>query len=243
MEQLERSTPPLALLQSAIDKGIMPDQLGKLLDLQERWERNQAAKEFAEAITGFQKDMTKHPITKDKEVRGRAQQGEKGPLLYTFADFADIMAIVQPIAARYGIVITFDSLTAQGALQVICRIRVGTHVESTSFSLPMPVIPNANAAQIAGAALSYAKRYALCAALNIQVKGEDVDGAGIQDGITPEQVKIINELFEECREAGNEVNKPKFFAWLGCTDLNDMPAKDFEKATWELMRKRKAAKK
>lgn len=235
--ELDRST-PMALLQSALDKGLMPDQLGKLLDLQERWERNQAAKEFALSITGFQADMP--AVEKLRPVYGKDES--KGPQ-YHFASYDDIMAVAGPILSKHSIVITFDSEPVQTGVKATCRVRVGTHVESTSFTLPMPTIPNANGSQIAGAALSYAKRYALCAALNIHVKGEDTDGEGLQDGLTEKQVEELNDLFDACRAAGSEVNAERFWAYIGCTSMHDLPGSKFELAKWELGRKLKAVKK
>src|SRR5437899_340628 len=88
---------PLALLQAAIDKGMDPDKLGKLMDLAERWEKNQAANTFAEAIRTFQSEMPAVP--KGNPVYGKNR--DAGPQ-YHFADFADIMDVAQPILQKCG---------------------------------------------------------------------------------------------------------------------------------------------
>ena len=235
LEPLPKAT-PLELYQLALRQGLDPDKL--LLDLHDRLEASRAAKEFGEAITRFQALMP--PVAKDNPVFGKDKS--LGPQ-YHFADFASIMRVAQPILQECGIAVTFDSLSVQGGIQVTCRVRVGTHVEPTSFTLPMPTIPNANASQLAGAALSYAKRYSFTAALNIRVEGEDNDAQGQDVVIDTDQVRILNELIEECAAAGKPVDTTKFYDWLGCTSMHDMPASVFPKATWELMRKRKAVKK
>ena len=56
MSELQKAEAPnpLAMLQKCIDNGTPIDQLGKLMDLAERWEKSRAAERFAQAITAFQ---------------------------------------------------------------------------------------------------------------------------------------------------------------------------------------------
>lgn len=224
-------TNPLVLISAAIDKGISPDDLGKLLDLQERWEKNRAAETFAQAITAFQ---TKMPAI----VKGNPVRNKHGEIMYHFADFADIMEVAQPILNECGIVITFSTEQAGTLMATTCHVRVGTHVEHATVTIPTPQIPNANGSQMAGGALSYGQRYSFKAALNIRIRGDDNDGRTEPTKITPDQIGTINDLLEECRKAGKEVNFPGFLAYLAVENLDELLAADFDKAVAALKQKK-----
>ena len=57
-------TQPQQLLQIAVEKGAELDKLERLMDLQERWQANEAQKAFNEALAGFQRDCPKIEKTK-----------------------------------------------------------------------------------------------------------------------------------------------------------------------------------
>jgi hypothetical protein len=233
----------MVILERLIDKGVDVDKLKPMMDMVQEYNRNRAAEDFATAITKFQELMP--PVEKTNPVFGKNR--DAGPQ-YHFASLSDILEMAQPHLSACRIVVTFDSESVQAGLKVVCRVRVGTHVEQTTFTLPMPTIPNANGSQIAGAALQYAKRYAMCAALNIRTKGEDNDAADQAELLTDEQVAVLNGLFADLREAGAEVNQQLFWEWIHGkgTDkgMHEMLAKDFTRAVDFLDRKRrKVAKK
>jgi len=230
--QLERSsgvTNPLVLLEAAIKKGIKPEELGKLLDLQERWERNRAAEQYAGAITQFQAKMP--AVLKVNPVKNKA-----GQIMYHFADFADVMDIVQPIASECGIVITFDTEPQEKRLKVTCNIRVGTHVEHAHAYVSVPNIPNANDTQQDGGAIAFGKRYAVCAGLGIRIKGEDNDARFDDQSLTAQETEEINSLIEACRLAGrSDAGIQQFWDWIFKeTDttkrLAEMPRTDLGRA-------------
>jgi len=211
---------PLALIDKAIEKGISPDQLGKLMDLQERWEQREAAKRFAEAVTAFQAECPR--VKKERQATIPGREGKTG-YGYKFANFEDVDRAVAPLLAKHQIVVTFDSEhVAQGqasGLKITCRVRVGTHVEDTRFTLPIPAMNQVNDAQRYGVALSYAKRYAFCAALKIVVADEDDDAADLFERITAEQVAQVK---AEIERTGTKL--PAFLNWIGVAQLDLIPA-------------------
>lgn len=231
---------PMVLLERALATGVDVEKLTKLFDLQERWEKQQAAVAFNEAIRKFQSLCP--PIVKANKVHGKDRSdGTKGPVHYCFANYDDIMEVAQPILAECGISVTFSTKINGQLMETTCRVRVGTHSEETSVTLALPVIPNANDAQRAGGALSYGQRYSLKAALNIRITGED-DDAVSQDGGTIEeaQVKVLEGLLNDYAAlADKPINQEKFLKWLGpdLTKLADIPKASFTKAVSELSRK------
>src|SRR6202035_1152887 len=129
---------PLMLLQSAIEKGIDPEKLGKLMDLVETWNKNRAAEAFANAIRDFQSSCP--AVEKSSPVRGKkAADGSPGPIHYHFAPLEDVMEVAQPHLTACGIVVTWDTCPDGQSLKTTCHVRVGTHVEHTSITIPCPV--------------------------------------------------------------------------------------------------------
>src|SRR5436190_8740894 len=193
MSDLEQSTGvrnPLVLLQAMIEKGVQPEQLSRLMDLAERWEANRAAEAFAEAVTGFQAECPM--ILK----RRKAGTRENSKVKFDFASYDDVMKEAGPLLAKWKIVPSFTTEPAEQGVKCTCRIRVGTHVELTTLTLPIPA-GVVNDTQLYGQAVTYAKRYALCAALNIVVSDEDNDASKCLDTIDQDDVRQLNTLIEE----------------------------------------------
>lgn len=220
-------TNPLALLQVAIEKGMDPDKLGKLMDLAERWQLAQSKTEFSAAITKFQGMCP--PITKKRKADR-----------FEFASFDDIMRSASPVLAECGIGVSFTSPFTQGRYEIVCRLRVGGYHEDYPFSAPLPDLGKIasflklSEPQAFGFVLSYYKRYSLCAALNIVVTDEDSDaavGVGMAN-ITPEQVEEIKAMMAE-----KNVNEKKFFEWAKVERVEDITQANHPKVMDTLRRR------
>ena len=51
---------PMSILAKAVEMGADVDKLTKLMDLQERWERNEAKKAFDAALAACRHEVEKH---------------------------------------------------------------------------------------------------------------------------------------------------------------------------------------
>ena len=213
---------PLSIITIAMQHGAPPEQLGQLLDLQERWERHRAAEAFGAAIASFQRECP--PITKARKVNA-------GPLNYRFASYDDVMRVAGPLLASHGIAVSFTTESTERGMRAVCRVRVGIHSEDYALEIPVPDM-RVNDTQKYGAALSYVKRYALCAALNIVVTDEDNDAIPLQRGITHEQGEKLKRLIQQ-----TDTDPAKFLKWAGCESLAEMPANKFGDAVAFLERK------
>lgn len=220
---------PLALLQQAIDKGINTDDLTKLMDLHERHERNVAAAVYAEALANFQ---SKCPVIGKK--RKATINSSKGSYSYQFAGYEDVMKQVKPLLDENRIVVTFSTAATDKGLIATCTLRVGTHSEPHTLEVPIPSM-NVNDTQKYGAALSYAKRYALCAALNIVVGDEDDDASTLAPvkTITEEQVLQIEDWIVTTNS-----DRDLFLKAFRIEKLADMPAAKFQNAIDAFNKKR-----
>jgi len=200
---------PLSLIEKALTLNVSADQLGKLMDLKERDDRNKAAEQFARAITGFQADMP--AITKSRTAEVKYKNSD-AKFSYKYASFDNVMKAARPHLERWGIALSFDTQTTEGGkrMEVTVNIRVGIHVEQRKFSIPISAGMMSDA-QACGAALSYAKRYALCAALNIVVTDEDNDGAAL-DYISETDVAEIRRVLTKL---GGTINYGAFLKYAG----------------------------
>lgn len=212
-ETPQNATSPLALLQSAIEQGATAETLERLVGLHERMERNADQKVFGSALAAFQQEL--RPIHKGRKADR-----------FQYAGFDDIMREVGPLLAKNGISVGFDTTHGDKVLEVTARIRVGSYHEDRKFTVPIPASLKVSEPQQYGAALSYAKRYCLCAALNIVVTDEDNEDT-LQGNAeaTAEQIAEIKALLDE-----TDADRDKFFAWLGVPSLSQMTQRDYIKA-------------
>ena len=103
------ATPPM-LLQQAVAAGNT-ELAGKLMDLMERWDRNQARKAFDAAMAKAKAELP--VITKNRAVDFTSAKGRTN---YQYEDLAEIITISAPILARQGLFSRFR--TQQGDANV-----------------------------------------------------------------------------------------------------------------------------
>ncbi len=217
----EKPPDPLALLAVAVEKGIDANQIEKLVELQERFERNRAAEVFSEALTNFQAECP--TVFKSR----RADGGDK--IQFAYASFDDVMRVAKPFLAKYRIAISFTTEVLDREVKVICRIRVGAHYEDKQFAVPIPA-GKVNATQLAGQALSYCKRYCLCAALNIIVTDEDDDAASMVETISARQFSEMKDLIDRLANTDQAIDMARFLKFMGVTRIEDTTQANYAKA-------------
>lgn len=226
---------PPEMISAAIKQGMNMVDLKQLFDMQERWETQQAAKAFSAALCGFQSEMP--TIFKRRTATVKTSSG--GEYQYKFESFDDVMREAAPVLAKWGIVVTFNTeqLENPPRLKILVRIRVGSFFEDKSFSCPVPTDVKVSEPQKFGQALSYAKRYALKAALNIvSTDTEDNDAQDLFEFITKEQAAQIKGLIED-----TGADMERFLKWAGGIEsVEEMKAATFAKAVDLLRRKRQA---
>lgn len=216
---------PLTVIQRLAESGADPNTWMALI---REWEDRIAAEKFGQALAKFQ---AKCPQI--QKLRTVDFGGGKGPL---YASLDDIMAVVKPIAAECELAVTFSAgMTDDGKLTAKCIVRHGRHSETSEITLPVPSQMRVNDTQKMGAALSYAKRYALCAALNIVVSDEDRDGVNLASTISDEQLATLAEWVEMLQPTSFKLHP--FLKWLGIEKLQDLHATNYDKALNELRMK------
>jgi len=117
---------PMGLLQMAVESNADLDRLEKLMGMQERWEGNQARKEYIKALSEFKKSPPE--IRKDKK-------NDQYNSWYT-----SIGGLVNSAAyelSKHGIKHSWDTTQKDGVITITCTLtHVMGHSESTSMSGP-----------------------------------------------------------------------------------------------------------
>ncbi len=160
------------MLQKVIDGGITADNvsaLESLVGLYDRMQAKNAEREFNQAFARLQSELSSVSAT-------RQVPNKDGSVRYRFAPYEDIMETVKPALIANGFAISFTTRFQDGGRIVsICTLRhVGGFSQSNEFAVRIgggP--PGSTETQADGAAKTYAKRGALCDALNIVVEHDD----------------------------------------------------------------------
>jgi len=184
---------PQDLIAMAIEKGSGIEQLEKLMDLQERWEKKEARKSFFASMSAFQK--IKPVIKKDKD----ADYGS-GKAKYKWASLDAIQKGIDPVLSDLGLSYTFETIE-DNKLTIICKVthELG-HTEQTQLSAPNDNSGGKNPIQALGSTNSYLRRYTLCNAFGIS-PDEDDDGEATEKkplpGLNEKEIKSLKETLDK----------------------------------------------
>lgn len=191
----QRDTSPEAMLMLAIERGITPDGLEKLVTLQLAILKQRAEAAFNLSIQQFQ--STLRPIYKNKTAN-------LGSYSVQYATLEQIAEHISPMMAANGLSFSFDSVLADNAVKTTCTIHhIDGHSRSHTFSAPIDGTAKMNAMQKAASALTYSRRYALVLALGITFTEDDDDGAAC----SPPDVPNVNANVPQSQPRGERATK------------------------------------
>ncbi len=207
----------------ALNPDIDPERIERFIVLKERIDASNAKKTFDAAIALAKASIP--PV-----IKNRKGHNEK-----SYADFAAIASVVDPIIAPLGLSYRFR--TAQtDKISVTCVLtHEGGHAEENTLSGPADASGSKNAIQAIGSTLTYLQRYTLVQALGIAAS-EDDDGkaAGLGDAISDEQFERLSALID-----ATKADLAKFCAYFKINALPDLPATKFDQAVTMIEAKRK----
>lgn len=221
------------LLAEILRGGISTDNMAvveRMISLKERTDQRQAEKDFAAAFADLQADTPSIVAT-------GTIKGKDGSVRSSFAPYERIMEQVQPLLKRHGFTVSFDSEIADGRVKVTCKIlHRGGHSQSNSFAVRIGQgPPGASEAQSDGAANTYAKRGALCQALNIVID-HDTDARAEGSPITQQQADELRELCELVK-----ADRAKFLKLAEADTFEEIKSVDLAMLTETLERRRTKA--
>lgn len=222
---------PLTMIERAIEKGADVAMIEKLMELQERNDRNIGRRAFDAAIAEAKAEIP--PIFKNRKVDFTTAKGRTS---YAHEDMAEIARTVDPILSRHGLSYRYRTSQDQRTLTVTCILshRDG-YSEETLLSGAADESGNKNHIQAIGSAATYLQRYTLKLALGLAASADD-------DARTSEKVEIIkaDQFFamQGLIEATN-TDPVKFAKYLNADDLETLTLTQFDTAMAALRNKKK----
>lgn len=228
------STPnPISIVQTAIEKGITGADLKEIMDLQERWEANQARKAFDIAMANAQAEIP--TIVKNRLVAFEATKPGGKDTSYRHEDLAEIVQTIRPILHKHGLAHRFHTkqdMQNGGLITVTCIITGHGHREETPLSSgPDQNGSGMNNLQRIASAVTYLERYTLKAALGLAAShDDDAQGTTAETGtITALQLQELEALIKEVDAKASNVCKA-----CHVNSLAEMKQSQFDKAKAKL---------
>lgn len=178
-----QSGSPAHMMLAAMEKGATLEQLEKMMELQERWEKREAEKAFNEALAAFKAEAVE--ILKSRHVSYENKSG--GSTSYKHAELADVVAAVGPALSRHGFAWSWSTDQSGGVISVTCTLkhRMG-HSESVTLSATPDASGGKNSIQAIGSTVTYLERYTLKAITGVSEKGDDTDATVYRESIIDE---------------------------------------------------------
>lgn len=214
---------PMQMLQIAVERGADIEQLGRLMDLQDRWQKNEAHKAFVSAMADFRAEAP-------EIVKNRTAHNSK------YAALDQICDVVAPILSKYGLSHRWriEQMEHDG-IRVFCVIthKLG-HSEEVFMSAKPDTSGSKNPIQAIGSTVTYLERYTLLASCGLAPRDAD-DDARHADGtsISEKQAADLEALAEEVG-----ADKPAFLKYMRAASFNDIPVKEYQNALKALEAKR-----
>jgi hypothetical protein len=163
---------PMRLIEIAVQRGAQIDELSRLLDLQERWEKAESVKAYNAAFSAFRAEAV--AVVKNKTI-------QQGPLNGTaYAELFNVIDAVTPALSKHGLStswkITQDN---KDWIEVTCVLRHSLgHSESVSMGGPPDDKGAKSPIQARMSTVTFLERYTLKAICGVAERGDDNDGAG-----------------------------------------------------------------
>lgn len=182
---------PADLLRHALDSGADLDRLEKLMDLQVKYEANEARKAFADDMARFKAKPLL--IVKDKHVDFKT---EKGRTQYDHATIGNVVDVIVPQLAEFGFSHRWDLEQRDGQVIVTCVIthRLG-HSQSTTLMAAPDASGGKNGIQSVISTKTYLQRHTLLAATGAATMDQpDDDGvsAGLDTTLADNWIARVN---------------------------------------------------
>jgi hypothetical protein len=169
----ESSQNPISLISKAIQSNISVDQLSALLDLQQRYERDQARKEYYRAFARFQSECPEiqRNITKNYTLK------TAGKVTLNYADLPQIAKVIRAPLQNNGLSYRWETKIENGMPIVTCYL---SHVDGYSESSTLQGPPDTSGGKAAlhamASTISYLKRYTLTSVAALSTAEFDDDG-------------------------------------------------------------------
>lgn len=213
---------PMQMLQIAVQQGADLDKLQKLMDLQERWEKNESKKAYVSAMSKFR---SKCPtINKDKKGHNTM-----------YAGLAGTLETINSLLSECGLSHSWVTQQKDNSITVQCCVtHVQGHTECTSLTAGPDKTGAKNDIQAVGSTVTYLERYTLFAILGLASAEMDDDGNGSIQVISEQQAADLTALLEEVG-----ADKSAFCRYFKIDSVEHLPVQAYKQAMAMAEAKRK----
>lgn len=242
-QQLERASQPVgadtsppAVIARMLNSGMALADMKGMLELQERWEANEARKAFVTAMANFKANPP--TIEKDKSVGYTNKDGTFTG--YKHASIGNVVGKIVAGLAREGFSHRW-TVDQADQITVTCFItHERGHSESVTMKAGRDDSGKKNPIQQVASTITYLQRYTLLAATGLATNDQaDDDGGG---GGEPERATLTEaqqkELRAECEALGPAV-LGKLLGEYKVTSLADIPESEYQSCKTLLANTRK----
>lgn len=159
---------------------------------------------LAEALVKVQAELPS--VKKGNTAKVATKAG--GEYKYQYADLTDVTEAIVPLLSKHGLSFTSrPTLTENGFVLAYRLMHTSGECDAGEYPLPDPA---QNQAQTVGSAITYARRYALCAVTGVAPGGDDDDAqsaakAAPRPKVVPREVPVdvVNVALAELSAAGS----------------------------------------
>lgn len=202
-----QSYSPQGLISQALAQNVPIETLERLMDLQERWQANQAKAAFLRAMSDFQSKCPN--LMKSKKVDYPSKSGGQN-VKYGYTPLDKITKTIKDVLKECGLSYRWEFEDIDDKMRCWCIVsHVDGHFEKSSMVAGKDSTGNKNDIQSIGSARTYLQRYTLIGALGLSTADEDNDGKTTKPDASkipePETDPIIVKA-NECKTIA-EVNK------------------------------------
>lgn len=216
-EVVTRGKTPSELIEFALlNKGNLVE-LEKLLEIQIKYEANEARKSYHVAMSAFKAAPIE--INKDKEVA-------YGNTKYKHATLANVVRTINNELSKHGLSASWVTNQKEKEVSVTCKItHVLGHSEETTLTGPLDTSGSKNAIQSVGSTITYLQRYTLLSLTGLATSEQDDDGNAATHLINEWQIGDLRDLLK--KEGKTEA---KLLEYMGVEKMEMIKAADYKKA-------------
>lgn len=229
------------LAQLASDQTVPADKMRAILDMQKEVMTEEARRAFTRDYIAMQADLPIINATGRIEIEAKRAGAKRQST--PFATFNEINKVTKPILRAHGFALMFAPDEGMNGRIVIRGYleHVGGYTRTCTIPVPLESSGSKNDAQGTGSSISYGKRYATIALLNLISEAKDDrddDGqtAGIGPSVTEEQCAQIVERATQVGCKGHVLIKrlndvqPRGTTYPPIETLDQLPASRFQEA-------------
>lgn len=212
--EIQKTESPLMAAAELVkaDGNMDVGKLKELLDLQERWDANQAKKAYVVAMSDFKANPPE--ILKDRTVSYKEVK-------YNHASLHNVTSCINKALSSHGLTAAWETSQNNGNIKVTCKItHIMGHSEETCLSAPPDATGSKNVIQAIGSTVTYLQRYTLLALTGLATADQDDDGKAsankkpAKETPKAKQNEIVEQAFFEFETENQEyLNENPSFAF------------------------------